>query len=251
MLRPNDSHEPNGSKRPESSEGQPIGDDQRAIARFANAAEAGFFAHELSLTTNVPIDVRCEDDYDAVSGHWSIRFLLCGPASEADQLSRTLQQLIEQSADDELFHVRTLPLRNGASESLGDKVASLSSHPVRFSDPRADGAEFWLNDRAPGVNWLPIVITLAAGSLVFWGWKKLQEPKQAPVAKPPGEVLDESLWEQLSLSPGNIWIQKDETGRHVRELQIDRDRRGAVLREDLDGDSLFERSTRLQRPASR
>ncbi|WP_166829223.1 hypothetical protein [Thalassoroseus pseudoceratinae] len=247
MLRPEDSQQPSGFQPPESSKDQPIGEDQRAIARFTNAADAGFFAHELSLTTNVPIDVRCEDDYDAVSGHWSIRFLLCGPAKEASQLSRTLQKLIEQSADDEPTSLRTPPVRNIPA----DQPISLSSRPVRFAKPDTEGAEFWLEDREPGVNWLPIVLTLAAGSLVFWGWKKLQEPQKVPAANPRGNILDETLWERLSLPPGEIWIQQDEFGRRVRELKIDRDRRGATLREDLDGDSLFERSTRLRRPATR
>ncbi len=247
MLRPEDNQLPNNSTWSDSEDVPAAGKDQRTIARFGNAAEAGFFAHELSLTTNVPIDVRCEDDYDAVSGHWSIRFLLCAPASEADQLSRTLQTLIEQSADDELFALRTPPLRNVPNE----QAVPLSSRPFPLPDAESEGAEFWLENNQPGVNWLPIVLTLAAGSLVFWGWKKLEDPKQPPVAKPPGNLLDESLWEQLSLTPGDVWIQQDEFGRHVRELKIDRDRRGAVLREDLDGDSRFERSIRLQRPASR
>ena len=59
------------------------------IARFLNAAEAGYFAHELKLMRNIPVTLRAEDDFDAVSGNWSTGFVLAVPEVWAERAAAT------------------------------------------------------------------------------------------------------------------------------------------------------------------
>lgn len=202
-----------------------------AVARFHHAAEAGFFGNELIETAGIPARVEIEEHFDALSGLWSTRFVLLVPRNSAGEAKAVLEQLIERTAPEDLYF----------DEPAGQGRASFDERE-RF-DPEWDRA-------APSgvegsVNWVPIVLTLAAGSAAFWGVRHLQEAPPAPQAgAQPVQPAD--LWERLSSSP-EPWIQEAENGRTVRRIQFDRRGDAVIIREDTDGDGVFEREHALRR----
>lgn len=199
------------------------------VARFANAAEAGYFAHELQWRQDVPVQLRVEQDFDALSGFWTTRYLLLVPEADGPSAALLLQRLVEQTDGDD-------PLPD---EPLGlDPAARLSVEELIGSRGPAAAAR-------PGVNWVPIVLTLAAGSAAFWGVRKLHDrPKvNLPVA-PVGRHHNE-LWRTLA-APDGPWALQHDAINGTRELWIDTQRNVAVIREDADGDGRFERELHLR-----
>lgn len=186
----------------------------RSIARFANAAEAGFFAHTLMFAEEVPATIRAEDNFDAVSGYWSTRYHLEVPERLAATAARTLQSLVERSEREDF--VESLTRRDARREDDG-------VHSTQFDGFEREGG---VRPR-DGIRWGPIVITLAAGSLAFFGLRALKPRADAP----PGRQQD--LWEQLS-RPDRPWVQKLDDRRR-REMRFNADRSKAVVRE-YDGD---------------
>jgi hypothetical protein len=222
----------------------PSADPLRPIARFVNAAEGGFFAHELSLEAQCPVELRAEEDYDAVAGHWTTRFLLCVPARCAEAAATALQELVERSEHEDFLDSRPLPLRDTTelNPALGsDRLPELTGPVARWDRNDFTAAP---GEDGPVVHWVPIVLTLAAGSMMFWSLRKLNEPPPKPPL-PAGHR--EGLWESLSTSEGRVWVQLDRQGRAVRELEVDPETGVAVIREDLDGDAAFDRTRRLRR----
>ncbi len=185
----------------------------KAIARFLNVAEAGYFAHELKLLGNIPVSLQAEEDFDAVSGHWSAGFVLRVPEPWAERAAVTLQELVRQTeAEDPLPELSASPLE-------GDGFLEADSRPF---DPFAEEPRF--RDRDP-VNWVPIVVTLAAGSMAIWGFKKLWEPARPQPAAAPAKAPRDVLWD----------VMRTPAGTH------------ATLREDSDGDQLFDRTLKVER----
>ena len=70
-----------------------------AIARFNNAAEAGYFAHEMHTEAGITARVMTEDDFDAVGGVWSTRFLLVVPRDQAGPALAVLRHQLEEPDD--------------------------------------------------------------------------------------------------------------------------------------------------------
>lgn len=189
----------------------------RTIARFANAAEAGFFAHALQSIEEVPATIRAEENFDAISGYWSTRFLLDVPEPLAESAAKALQALIDRSETEDIVDA----LGPGADRWDADQLTS----------PRFQFEE----DRQPlpggGFRWGPIVLTLAAGSLAFVGLRALQQPAAKPRDVPAGRRQE--LWDELA-RPGKPWTQKL-PGNRRRELEFNRDGTRATLRE-FDGE---------------
>ncbi len=203
------------------------------VARFKSAAEAGYFAHELLYTEHLPVSLIAEEHFDALDGHWSTRFVLSAPEGMADRAARALAQLIEQTE----------------TEETCDAVSAAGSSRLVMNDPADSDRQFdpaTVAIEESAVHWVPIVLTLAAGSVALWGVHHLNErPKQQFRAVPAGRQHDD-LWEQLSL-PARVWTQRLENGRGRRELWIDRKRNIAVIREDADGDGVFEKEVPFRR----
>lgn len=200
------------------------------IARFLNAAEAGYFAHELKLSRNLPVTVQAEEDFDAVSGHWSTRFVLAVPTASAEVSARALQELVRQTEIEEYSSDFPAP----AFDS--DGLHSANSPPF---DPFRSEEPF---DYPQPLNWVPIVVTLAAGSLAFWGVKKLWEPAR-PKAAAPANAPRDVLWDMMRTPHGRQWVQNDAQGKQIRVLEFHGNE--AILREDSDGDQIFEHTWRL------
>jgi len=203
-----------------------------SVARFHNAAEAGYFSHELMLAEEIPSMVKIDEHVDALSGGWSTRFLLLVPERFREDATASLQRLVEQSNTEESFEEETTKTFRATSEEL---------------EQFGDEMEF---DRDPavesGVNWVPIVLTLAAGSAAFWGVRKIQDRPQPHANAAPQGARQQDLWERLSGSP-EPWIQQIEGGRRTRRIQFETDRNVVIIREDSDGDGHFEREHRIRR----
>ena len=203
-----------------------------SVARFHNAAEAGFFSHELMLAEEIPSMVKMDEHFDALSGRWSTCFLLLVPERFRDHATVSLKRLVEQSNSEESLEEETLKTFRGTSEER---------------DQFGDELEF---DRYPavgsGVNWVPIVLTLAAGSAAFWGAKRIQDRPQPHANAAPAGARQQDLWERLSGSP-EPWIQQSEGGQRTKSIQFEIERNVVIIREDSDGDGRFEREHRIRR----
>lgn len=214
-------HETGGEDAASVERMQPIG-------RFPNAAEAGYFAHELERRRSFTVEMEAEEQFDAVLGFWSTRFVLRVPQSDSVEAARLLQNLLDGAEPEQFYAVETPVHGEGPTEAF---VA-----PDRF--PADSGSR---------VHWVPIVLTLAAGTLAVWGVRKTQQP--APPNKPaaPAKPHRNDLWDRLSSTESRLWIQLDAAGRRVRELEFDPQKDTAELRERLDAEGDFERRRTIHR----
>ncbi|MBX3438992.1 MAG: hypothetical protein KF861_15990 [Planctomycetaceae bacterium] len=188
-----------------------------AVARFHNVAEAGYFHCELEGRLDCDVRLATQNDFDAANATWRNHYILSVPAAEAETATLLLKQLVAETADTDVAH----PDPGRVATSLDE-----TSDPV-FSEPR--------------IHWAPIVLTLTAGTFVIWAAKQAHRNAARPAG---GRVNEVNAWEQL----GNIrspWIQHLDDGPGRRELMIDPAGRTAILREDHDGDGIFERSAHL------
>jgi len=176
-----------------------------AIARFQNGAEAGYFADELTRETHFETEVVARERFDAVHAAWSVDYILLVDRPHAECAARLLQTLVEATGGE-------------------------TEEDVPSESPAAD---------LPGGIWVPLILTLAAGSIACFGIERLDQRARPPalVVRDPREPPE--LWEILSTARGS-WVQKLEGGPGVRELTLDPETRSARLREDHDGDGRFD-----------
>lgn len=180
-----------------------------SVARFQNGAEAGYFAEELTHQTGIDVQIVAREQFNHM---WSTDYLLMVPAADAQDAAQALRALVQSTTEED-----------------GDAVAD-----GRFPEEEQSLA---------GPVWISVVVTLAAGSLAWWGMHRVE---QRP--RPPALVMRErrpppDLYEFLKTSP-TPWVQRLDSG--IRELQIDPDARAATVREDRDGDGNFERRWEFQ-----
>jgi len=190
------------------------------VARFAHAAEAGYFSHELWYRQQVEAGVEVEESFDAVTGHWNVRYVLSTGPDDADQARQFVRDVIAEDDEDD----EDQPALSGVDRVLSDE------------------------DR-PGsrVRWVPIVLTLAAGSIAYAVVRGGAMPGQADDRARAARKADEDLWRSMAREPGP-WIQPLSNPQARRELWFNRDGRRAVLREDADGDGEFEDIRQLSHP---
>ena len=157
--------------------------------------------------------VMTEDDFDAVGGVWSTRFLLVVPRDQAAPALAVLRHQLEEPDD----------MTDSRPSGQRWSVASAQSAAAETT----------------GVNWVPIVLTLAAGSAAFLGVRRVNEHIEAgPPRGLRGQPSD--LWAEIGGS-NTPWVQQTVNQRGTRELWIDAQSGTAILREDADGDGEFER----------
>jgi hypothetical protein len=176
-----------------------------AIARFRNGAEAGYFADELAREIQVDTEVVAREQFDAVHAAWSVDYMLLVDRPQAERAACLLQTLVEATGGD------------------------AEEEPTPES-PATD---------LPGRIWVPLILTLAAGSIACFGIERLDQRARPPalVVRDPREPPE--LWEILARTRGT-WVQKLDDGHGVRELTIDPATRSARIREDHDGDGCFD-----------
>ncbi|MSR60554.1 MAG: hypothetical protein EXS05_23420 [Planctomycetaceae bacterium] len=186
---------------------------QVPIARFQNGAEAGYFCDELSRTTGVEVCVVVRERFDSVHAGWGMDYVLTAPAEQAPAAALALQKLVDESDD-----------------AGGPALESAALHRREL----------------PVGKWIPLILTLAAGSIACWGVEQVVERPRAR----PGALVDRDpripphLWHVLGGTPGP-WIQKMPDGPGTRELSISARQQMTILREDGDGDGKFEREWRF------
>lgn len=188
------------------------------VARFANAAEAGYFANELDFALGIEPRLECCDDFDAIQHHWRSGFALAVPSTNADAARTALQDLLDSDAAAEV-----------TSESAsGAPLASFRLDRDHHSaePPRSIGSQ---------IKWGPLLLTLAAGSLVIWHSKKPAPQRQLP---DPRDALRVPLRDAPGLSD-SAWIQSPGGGVR-RELVFPPNGGAARLRVDQNGDGVFE-----------
>lgn len=190
------------------------------VARFGNAAEAGYFANELEYAIGCEPRLEHCDDFDPISHFWRTSYVLSVPGQRGELARTQLRRILDGEAIEPVHEA------DGRSPGGGALRSSVDSQVLAEAG-------------ASGINWVPIVLTLAAGSLVLWAGKKAHFPRR-PAA--PDEALRIDVWDVLGRDQAP-WIQQPDGDRGVRELRIDAATGRAVLREDADGDGVFERET--------
>lgn len=179
----------------------------QAIARFRNAAEAGFFLDELTRRMDITAEIAPQEQFDAVHASWSTDFVLLVPAKSALTAAQCLQELVEQTAAEQ----------KDDESSSGPHTAPLVSGRV----------------------WLPLAITLAVGAMSCWAFERLERPQQARGQPSPRRPPAPRFLETLSASPG-AWVQPIPGTRGCRRATFDRTKRSTLWEEDRDGDGQFE-----------
>jgi hypothetical protein len=201
------SHDLSNSICPGCLEDEPAENEEKgiAIARFQSGAEAGYFADELTRETGIEADVLVREKFDAVHAVWTVDYILQVAPLHVPEATRSLQLLVDATGDD------------AGEESQKRTITDL-----------------------PAGVWVPLILTLAAGSIACFGIEHLDHrPRPAALVVGDGRKPPE-LWEILGATHG-AWVQQLEGGRGVRRLTIDSDRRSAILEEDHDGDGRIDR----------
>ncbi|MBS0266449.1 MAG: hypothetical protein JSS02_31245, partial [Planctomycetes bacterium] len=150
--------------------------------------------------------------FEAMHANWTIDFMLQVPPERVSEATGLLQELVAQTTDAE---------QPGGTNSAAGLTAGL---------------------------WVPLVSTLAAGSVVCFGIDRVdgRPPRRVRVQReeaPPAE-----LWELLTAAPGP-WVQPGGPGMGAKRVTFDRARKVAVIEEDLDGDGAIDRARELAWPA--
>lgn len=202
--------------RPEDGEFVETGFTWATVARFGNAAEAGYFAHELAPLLNFEPRIEYQDDFDAIGGAWRTRYLLAVPDRLAEQARRHLATMLDGNWE------------HDPSQPFSDDT---------FDEPGSGKRTHLPQSR---INWVPIMLTLAAGSAVLWAGRKINVAR-GNVA--PGEAGQRDLFEILS-DGARPWVQQSEDGR--REFRINSQSGTATVLEDTDGDGRFDRRLEFQ-----
>ena len=242
----------------------PLSDvETRCIARFGAGAEAGYFADALSRTLDIETQIVVREHREAVHGVWSTDFALLVRAEDAPRALQTMRDMLladsQNDADDDggylgnwtaaddedADHELALDLVPHNSRSTSARHSASRHSAENFRDTTSDDSP---RDDASSstVPWVPFLITLAAGTFVYW---TVEQPPQL-VRRPPVPVRepDDQLWDTMTQSP-EPWTQRQPQGPGIRELRFDLERGTAILREDFDGDGTIdrERSVSLER----
>ncbi len=190
------------------------GEKMAVLARFNNSAEAGYFTDELEQTEQIEARLTVQDHFEALTGRWRHDFVLLVPESQLELAALRLKSYSQDPSE---------------ADAEYDELHHLSGEMTPV-----------------GVNWVPILLTtLAAGSVAYWGVKKIEEKPRPPVLRNDhGEQVGD-IWEVLSGSEGP-WIQRFDGDGGIRLLKARADGT-AILQEDRDGDGHFEREFRLHR----
>jgi len=186
--------------------------DSVAIARFQSGAEAGYFADELTRQTGIETDVLARERFDAIHAAWTLDYILLVRAADSGEATCRLQALVDATGDD-------------LAEDKDDCPA--------YSE-------------LPAGVWVPLILTLAAGSIACFGVERIDHrPRPAAMVVGDGRKPAE-LWDILG-SDGAPWVQQLADGHGTRELSLDRERQSVRLREDRDGDGRFDREWEFSR----
>jgi hypothetical protein len=176
------------------------------IARFAWASEAGYFSHEMGLRTSFENRILWEDQSDAIHGFWQGAYLLQVPPDWADEARALFRQLLDENIE------RAQPANDSSEFDGADSVPF---------DPQSSFT----------INWVPIILTLTAGSVAAFGyqvWSRHGERPAVAREESPDELEAPREGERLFVADG------PEDGRW--SVRLDAAGESMILLEDIDGD---------------
>ncbi len=207
------------------------------IARFANVAEAGYFHCELE--GHMPCEVRLltQNHFDAPSASWWTNYVLTVPETDAAQATELLKQIVADTDPSEFIEYGDEPVSPPRLSVDEAPIDRLPADRFPAHDLPCDG----LTAPVSRIHWAPIILTLTAGTFVVWAAKQVHRQVRNRAGGEPNQV---DIWEQIG-HEGRPWVQQLNDGPGRRELVIDHARRFATLREDADGDGVFERRSRI------
>ncbi len=232
------------------------------IARFRNVAEAGYFANELSNRHAITTTLTTNEDFDALSGYWNSQFVLSVPEPMSETARLALQSLIEAADSDDVFD-SNLDENTGTDRTASDTDERTDRDwqtvpDTSFSDFTTDHSVF--DERSTilqdvvvedsNVNWVPIMLTLAVGTVAFWAARRVAFQPDPAVMAAPAKHQQFDFWDELSQEPAP-WTQRIRGGPGTRQMLIDSKRNSVIIREDLDGDGDFETETSFRRHAAK
>ena len=193
------------------SPAQPRNTDVVQAARFTNAAEAGFFVHELESELGIAGELEQREHFNAIHGTWHADYALFVARDHAPRVAEFLRGLRDETEDDA-----------GAWRAPGESPAKSGSL---------------------GSRWMPVLITLAAGSVAYLGVTKLEEPPRPP-ALHVNRAAD-ALWRELARGD---WTQAHPEGKGTRRMRLDAARRTVIIEDDLDHDGRIDRAHEYSLP---
>ncbi|QDU47389.1 hypothetical protein Mal52_59190 [Symmachiella dynata] len=186
-----------------------------AVARFSNSAEAGYFADDLEHSAQIESRLIIQEQFDALTGRWRHDYVLQVDESQAENATAYLNARVSDSPEDEY-----------------ERIDPLTALPSTMP--------------ATGLNWIPILLTtLAAGSMAYWGVKKIEERPQPPALGNQHPQRVDDLWKAVVNADGP-WIQQIGNGPGIRVMRADANGR-IVIQEDRDGDRQIDHEFRLRR----
>ncbi|GIW94995.1 MAG: hypothetical protein KatS3mg110_3036 [Pirellulaceae bacterium] len=186
------------------------------VARFENAAEAGYCAERLQ-SSGISTRLEYRDRFDAVKDHWQVVFELQVPPHERAEAIVRLR---------ELLHDEEEPADESASYGQDNQSRSVWAESGRY-DPFAEGPHDVPLVMAMA-KWLPCL--LLAGSVGFAGGWWLAERQGSAVA-------ERALLRRVAESAP--WLNVPPPGEPQRRLRLDSAGQWLV-EEDRDGDGRFE-----------
>lgn len=180
------------------------------IARFAWASEAGYFSHELGLQDDFETRIVWEDQSDKIHGFWQGEYLLQVPADWADEARLRLRHLLDEQSEPAETASRRWPRSANAEETFDTAGAT-------------------------GINWVPLILTLTAGSVAaisYQVWSRHRE--RPPIAR---EEFPEELTQPVAVN--RIFVDEHDGTRVT--VRFDPESERLILSEDVDGDSSPDR----------
>ena len=238
------------------------------IARFRSAAEAGYFAHELDRVAEIEATVHVSESFDGLTGAWQPWFILHVAPPQMSRATELLADWLEHGGGVSEGPGGTggMPGTGRAGAVAGDLPAASGVLPRHESAGREGGAEdfadesdrFRLEADESGIPWWPVMLTLAAGSLVVWTARRWHQPvvganqgrpmkpEDLPAARLPQDLSGRWVWLGPNLPDNEPGGERAEGGNRAiggedrPVISIRSDGRGTVIRSDHDGNGQYE-----------
>ena len=213
----------------------PVLGPQAALARFRFAADAGYFADELQARFSIRATVQLEENFDATTGQSLVAFVLAVSPELADEAIPRLRQLIETAQVGEY---------DGLPGGLDGPAAPVST-PSGTDDETFDTEPVAARSSSGVPSWLFLmVVCIGAASLL--ATQRPQAPAAGPADNAAAEPTDEQVFlrELLAASP-EPWVRESPDGGR-QEVSLDKSTGSMRLREDGDGDGVYEIDRRIR-----
>lgn len=201
-----------------------------AVAHLSNIAEAGYFSDELFRHRQIDSTIDVENQFNALMGVWSARYVIQVASNQAATSREFLQEMAqahrieEERADEGYDEIPANPAHHEGVLESSNTYAASALFRTQENEARREADEY------SGINWVPFFLTLTAGSFLVWGvsqWNRNRQDERQ-------EIHNHSrrFWNDVS-SPQSRWYQRLDNGR-TRELEFDPHSEQARIRE-FDG----------------